>query len=87
MDEARPLTVDLDEAELAQLAALAEHEQRTAGELAAEAVRARLARHRAYLEAIDHGLADIAAGRTITHEDFIARRDEQRRRYLAERQH
>jgi predicted transcriptional regulator len=86
MDHARSLTVDLDEAELAELAALAEHEQRTANQLATDAVRARLARHRAYLEAIDRGLEDIAAGRTMSHEHFLQRRAEQRRCHLDQRQ-
>jgi predicted transcriptional regulator len=80
MDHARPLTVDLDETELAQLAALAEHEHRSAADLAAEAVRARLARHRCYLEAIDEGLAAAADGRTLSDDEFLVRRADQRRR-------
>jgi predicted transcriptional regulator len=84
MDRAQPLTVDLDEAELAQLAALAEHEDRTAPELAADAVRARLAHHQAYLKAIDEGLEAAAEGRTHSDEEFLAIRGEQRRGRLAD---
>jgi predicted transcriptional regulator len=87
MDQARSLTVDLDEAELAELAALAEHEQRTASQLATDAVRKRLAHHRAYLEAIERGLEDVAAGRTMSHEQLLQGRAEQRRRYHDQRQH
>jgi predicted transcriptional regulator len=87
MDQARSLSVELDESELAELAALAEHEQRTASQLATDAVRKRLARHRAYLEAIDRGLEDIAAGRTMSHEQLVEGRAEQRLRFLDQRRH
>ncbi len=84
MDRAQPLTVDLDEAELAQLAALAEHEDRSAAELAADAVRARIARHQAYLKAIDEGVQAAAEGLTYSDEQFLSIRAEQRRGYPAD---
>lgn len=85
MDHVQPLTVDLDEAELEQLTALAEHEHRSPRELATEAVRARIARHLAYLAAIDESLQAAAEGCTTSDEEFTARRAQQRRAYLTDR--
>jgi len=41
---------------------------------------------RSYLEKVKAGMEDVRAGRTMSHEEFLARRAEQRRQYLAQRQ-
>lgn len=87
MDDHRPITLDLDDTERAQLAALAEHEHRSAEDLATEAVRARLARHEAYLHAIDDGLTAAAEGRTSSDADVQTRFQAMRDRYQVDRQH
>jgi predicted transcriptional regulator len=87
MDDHRPIILDLDDAERAQLSALAAHEQRSAEELATEAVRARLARHEAYLHAIDEGREAATEGRISSDEDVQARFLSMRERFLADRKH
>jgi predicted transcriptional regulator len=58
------MNISLDEKLAEELENLAKESGRPAGELAADAVRALLAR-RQYLKAIDEGLEDAKAGRVV----------------------
>ena len=57
------ISVPLDEAQKAQLEAIAKASQESVGELAARAVRAFLEEDAAFRAAVDEGLADVRAGR------------------------
>lgn len=83
MDESRRISIDVDDATLARIEALADIEQRSVADIAAEAIREHLATLQDYHAAIDEGLADFAAGRFWTHEQFLERRAESRRAWLA----
>ena len=52
---------------------------------AEEAALDRVRRDPAYLAGIERGLEDVRAGRVVDHEEALAQRAEQRRRWLAER--
>lgn len=58
------MNISLDEQLAQQLEELAKESGKPAGELAAEAVRALLARKQ-YLKAVDEGLEDVKAGRVV----------------------
>lgn len=45
----------------------------------------RLTRDPEFQSAVAEGLADIRAGRTLTHEEHLAHRAERRRRFLSDR--
>jgi predicted transcriptional regulator len=65
------MNIPLDEALAKELEELAKESGKPVGEIAAEAVRALLAR-RQYLKAIDEGLEDVRAGRVVDGEEVEA---------------
>lgn len=83
MAEPNRITFEIDRESLAELESLASAEHRTIAEIAAEATLERLAWTRAYHAAIDEGQADFAAGRVLSHDDFLARRTANREAWLA----
>jgi len=72
MSVSTTMTIRLDPALKAKLGKLAQETRRSRSFLAAEAVEAYVDRELAILEGIEQGLADVAAGRTISHEDAMA---------------
>jgi predicted transcriptional regulator len=85
MDEPNRITFEIDRESLAELESLASAEHRTVADIAAEATLERLAATRAYHAAIDEGQADVAAGRILSHEEFLDRRAASREAWLAGR--
>lgn len=65
------MNIPLDDALAKELEELAKESGRPVGEIAADAVRALLAR-RQYLKAIDEGLEDVRAGRVVDGEEVEA---------------
>jgi predicted transcriptional regulator len=85
MDDRIRITIEIDSADHAALTDIAQHVGKSLDEVATSALRARIAEEREWEEAIQAGLADIAAGRTISHEEMLARSVERRERWLAAR--
>jgi predicted transcriptional regulator len=85
MEEPNRITFEIDRESLAELESLASAEHRTVADIAAEATLEHLAATRAYHAAIDEGQADFAAGRALSHEEFLARRAANREAWLAGR--
>lgn len=65
------MIIRLDPQLKAKLGKLANGTRRSRSFLAAEAVEAYVDRELAIVEGIEHGLADIEAGRTLGHEDAM----------------
>ena len=72
MSTSTTMTIRLDPRLKAKLGKLADGTRRSRSFLAAEAVEAYVDRELAIVEGIEHGLADIEAGRTLSHEDTMA---------------
>lgn len=66
------MTIRLDPQLKAKLGRLAEGTRRSRSFLAAEAVETYVDRELALIEGIQRGVADVAAGRTVSHEDAMA---------------
>lgn len=66
------MTIRLDPELRAKLRKLADGTRRSRSFLAAEAVEAYVYRELAIIEGIERGLADVEAGRTVSHEDAMA---------------
>lgn len=66
------MTIRLDPQLKAKLGRLAEGTRRSRSFLAAEAVETYVDRELAIIEGIQRGLADVAAGRTVSHEEAMA---------------
>jgi predicted transcriptional regulator len=66
------MTIRLDAQLKEKLGRLAEGTQRSRSFLATAAVEAYVDRELAIIEDIGRGLADVKAGRTVTHEDAMA---------------
>jgi predicted transcriptional regulator len=62
------MSIRLSSETKAQLGLLATATRRSKSFLAAEAVEAYVARERAIIEGIQHGMADIEVGRTVSHD-------------------
>ena len=69
------LTIRLSSETKAELGLLANATRRSKSFLAAEAVAAYVARERGIIEGIERGLADMNAGRTISHDAAMAEVD------------
>lgn len=65
------MTIRLDPLLKAKLGRLAEGTRRSQSFLAAEAVETYVDRELAIIEGIERGLADVEAGRTVSHEDAM----------------
>ena len=85
MDDRVRITIEVDQAEHDALRDIASQCEQSVDELALEALRARIDRERDFDEAMREGLADIEAGRVISHEDYLAHAVERRARWLAAR--
>ena len=66
------MTIRLDPQLKAKLGRLADGTRRSRSFLAAEAVETYVDRELAIIEGIERGLADVEAGRTVSHEDAMA---------------
>ena len=66
------MTIRLDPQLKAKLGRLAEGTRRSRSFLAAEAVETYVDRELAIIEGIQRGMADVAAGRTVSHEEAMA---------------
>jgi len=66
------MTIRLDQQLKEKLGKLAEGTRRSRSFLAAEAVESYVDRELAIIEGIERGLADVEAGRTVSHEDAMA---------------
>lgn len=66
------MTIRLDPQLKAKLGRLAEGTRRSRSFLAAEAVETYVDRELAIIEGIQRGMADAAAGRTLSHEEAMA---------------
>lgn len=69
------MTIRLSNETKAELGLLANATRRSKSFLAAEAVAAYVARERGIIEGIERGLADMKAGRTVTHDAAMAEVD------------
>ncbi len=65
------MTVRLPETTKEQLGRLAERTRRSRSFLASEAIAAYVAHELAIIEGIEHGLADMEAGRVVPHEEAM----------------
>jgi predicted transcriptional regulator len=65
------LSIRLSSETKAQLTRLAATTRRSKSFLAAEAVEAYVARERTIIEAVERGIADVAAGRTVPHDEAM----------------
>lgn len=72
MTASTTLTIRLDPHLKAKLGRLADGVRRSRSFLAAEAVEAYVDHELAIIEGIERGLADVKAGRTVSHEDAMA---------------
>ena len=72
MTTSTTMTIRLDPQLKAKLGKLAEGTRRSRSFLAAEAVETYVDRELAIIEGIERGLADVEAGRTVSHEDAMA---------------
>ena len=75
MTTSTTMTIRLDPAVKDRLGRLAEGTRRSRSFLAAEAVAAYVDRELSVIEGVEHGLADAAAGRTVTHAEAMAQLD------------
>ena len=73
MSASTTMTIRLAEADKAKLERLARHTRRSRSYLAAEAVAAYVDRELEIIEGIEQGLADVAAGRLVPHDEAMAR--------------
>ena len=71
MTSSTTLSIRLSSETKAQLGLLAKATRRSKSFLAAEAVAAYVARERAIIEGIERGIADMAAGRTVAHDEAM----------------
>lgn len=71
MTASTTMTIRLDPQLKAKLGRLADGTRRSRSFLAAEAVETYVDRELAIIEGIERGLADVEAGRTISHEDAM----------------
>ena len=69
------MTIRLSSETKAELGLLANATRRSKSFLAAEAVAAYVARERGIIEGIERGIADMKAGRTVTHDSAMAEVD------------
>lgn len=72
MTTSTTMTIRLDPQLKAKLGRLADGTRRSRSFLAAEAVEAYVDCELAIIEGIERGLADVEAGRTVSHEDAMA---------------
>lgn len=72
MTTSTTMTIRLDPQLKAKLGRLADGTRRSRSFLAAEAVAAYVNRELAIIEGIERGLADVEAGRTVSHADAMA---------------
>jgi len=72
MTTSTTMTIRLDPKLKEKLGRLADGTRRSRSFLAAEAVEAYVNRELAIIEGIERGLADLEAGRTVSHEDAMA---------------
>ena len=72
MTASTTLTIRLDPQLKAKLGRLAYGTRRSRSFLAAEAVETYVDRELAIIEGIERGLADVEAGRTVSHDDAMA---------------
>jgi predicted transcriptional regulator len=72
MTTSTTLTIRLDSQLKEKLGRLADGTRRSRSFLAAEAVETYVDRELAIIEGIERGLADVASGRTVGHEDAMA---------------
>lgn len=84
MDERIRIELEVDPADHEVLREIAEDRSISIHDVAAEAVQTRIAAERDWDVAVREGLADIEAGRTVSHEEYLAHAAERRRRWLAE---
>jgi predicted transcriptional regulator len=73
MAESSTMTIRLPAATKKKLGRLATHTNRTKSFLAGEAIEDYVARELAIVEGIERGLADMHAGRVVSHADAIRR--------------
>lgn len=66
------MTIRLDPQVKAKLGKLADGTRRSRSFLAAEVVEAYVDREMAIIEGIERGMADVKAGRSVSHEDAMA---------------
>lgn len=85
MDDRIRITIDIDATDHAALSEIASEHAQSIDQLATEALRARIDNERDFEAAVLAGLADIEAGRTVSHEDYLAHAAERRRRFLEAR--
>jgi predicted transcriptional regulator len=71
--QSETVTVRLDSATKSRLEELAQHTRRTKSFLAGEAIADYVERELKIVEAIQRGLEDVKAGRTVPHDVAIAR--------------
>jgi predicted transcriptional regulator len=72
MTASTTMTIRIDPQLKAKLGKLADGTRRSRSFLAAEAVETYVDRELAIIEGIERGLADVEAGRTVSHEDAMA---------------
>jgi len=84
-EETRAVQLQIPAKELAELEQWARNSERPLDELLGEAVHAYVERQRAFAAAVQEGLDDIRAGRTISSEELHDHMAEVKRRFFAQR--
>jgi len=84
-EETRAVQFQIPAKELADLEQWARNSERPLDELLGEAVHAYVERQRAFAAAVQEGLDDIRAGRTISSEELHDHMAEVKRRFFAQR--
>lgn len=82
MDDRIRITIALDSADHDALSGIASARAQSVDELATEALLARIDSERDFDAAMRAGLEDMEAGRTISHEEYLANAAARRRRWL-----
>ncbi|WP_174273415.1 hypothetical protein [Sphingomonas bacterium] len=85
MDDRVRISIEVDRADHEALNAIASDRAQSIDDLAAEALRARIDLETDFDQAMQDALSDIEAGRVISHEEYLTRAAERRRRWLAAR--
>ncbi len=84
MDDRITISLEIDAADYAALGNIAQQSHRSLDEVAASALVLGIAEQSDWENAIQQGVADAVAGRTISNEEYKAEAVERRRRWLAE---
>jgi predicted transcriptional regulator len=78
------ITVELSDAQKAQLDEIARHEDMPPEALIVDLVKARLDYEERFRAAVEEGLAQVERGETLSHEEVVARAEARAKRLLGD---